>query len=102
MPDPPALQHADFAPLVGEAFTIRSSVVEHPIEATLIDARESTARPAPDAVRSPFSIQFQLPNTVQLPQGTVHVEHPAISPSDLFLVPIGTDDDGWYMEACFN
>jgi len=49
-----------------------------------------------------FSIQFQGPANLVLPQHTYTFEHPIIGTFDLFLVPIGKNSVGFEYEAVFN
>ncbi len=50
----------------------------------------------------PFSIVFRGPGDVLLPQRIYRMEHEEIGVFDLFLVPIGPDEEGLRYEAVFT
>ena len=52
--------------------------------------------------RAPFSILFSGPMQPTFPQGIYKVEHSAMNPIELFIVPVGPDDIGMRYEAVFN
>jgi len=52
--------------------------------------------------REPFSIVFRGPRTPILPQRIYRVAHPEIGDFELFLVPIGPDEQGMRYEAVFT
>jgi len=49
-----------------------------------------------------FSIFFRGPNEQFLGQGIQHLEHDQLKSLDLFLVPIGRNEQGTRYEAVFN
>lgn len=49
-----------------------------------------------------FSVFFRGPLEYILPQGTYHMEHEKMGEIDLFIVPVGRDQDGFRYEAVFN
>ncbi len=49
-----------------------------------------------------FSIVFRGPHDKSFQQSTYKVEHDKIGSFDLFMVPIGKDNNGIYYEAVFN
>ena len=49
-----------------------------------------------------FSIQFQGPGNVFLPQRIYTLEHEILGRFDLFLVPVGKNSNGFEYEAVFN
>src|SRR5690242_10458636 len=49
-----------------------------------------------------FSIVFRAPTEPLLPQGMRHFEHDEIGSFDLFIVPIGRDENSVQYEAVFN
>ncbi len=49
-----------------------------------------------------FSVVFRAPNQPFLSQGMRRLEHDQIGAFDLFLVPIGRDEQGIQYEAVFN
>jgi hypothetical protein len=49
-----------------------------------------------------FSLIFRGPRDRFLGQGTRSLEHEKLGQSDLFLVPVREDAEGYYYEAVFN
>ena len=49
-----------------------------------------------------FSIQFQGPANLFLPQRIYTLEHATLGKFDLFLVPVGKNSNGFEYEAVFN
>jgi hypothetical protein len=75
-----------------------------PLEAELIEVAPLPSRPAPKGVdrREPFSLVFRAAGTSHLPQKIYQVEHEKLGTFDLFLVPIGPDQEGMTYQAIFN
>lgn len=88
-----------FAELVGDEFRVHGEAGE------LFELRLAASVPiglAPPSGREPFSILFRGPADPILPQRTYAVEHATLGRFDLFLVPLGADDNGARYEAVFN
>jgi len=49
-----------------------------------------------------FALHFHVPTEMPPQQGTYHVEHEALGPMDVFLVPIAREGDTLVLEAVFN
>jgi len=49
-----------------------------------------------------FALHFHAPNQMPPQQGTYHIEHEALGPMDVFLVPIAREGDTLVLEAVFN
>ncbi len=49
-----------------------------------------------------FSLLFQGPENVELPQGMYALRHEMLGDLSLFLVPIGQSDGRYQLEAIFN
>jgi hypothetical protein len=89
----------DFKPLVGTTFQIRLNPQETvPVELTEISEFPDYEGPR----RAPFSLIFRGAHRFVLPQQTYRIEHEAIGPLEIFLVPIGPDPKGMGYEAVFN
>jgi hypothetical protein len=90
-----------FAPHLGEKFRIQAA--DSPwAEMTLIEATALGQDTASAGRRAPFSIVFRGARDRVLPQRIYRVEHEAIGAFDLFLVPIGPDQEGMRYEAVFG
>src|SRR4051794_6557449 len=95
---------ASFAPLLGDRFQLVVSGSDV-IDLTLLEADGD--RPRSDeqvdagAGRSPFSIVFRGPLEPVLPQRIYGFRNDTLGSFELFIVPIGADDDGIRYEAVF-
>jgi hypothetical protein len=90
-----------FAPYLGETFRIQAP--DSPsAEMTLIEATALGEGTAPEGQRAQFSLVFRGTRDRVLPQRIYRVEHDAIGEFDLFLVPIGPDQEGMRYEAVFG
>jgi hypothetical protein len=65
---------------------------------TLIDVSAVQSSPRQET----FSLIFRGAGDRGLPQGTWRLDHAALGALDIFLVPVGRDERGWYYEAVFN
>jgi hypothetical protein len=68
-----------------------------PLDIELISATELG-----ESSGRPFSIVFRGPKDSPLPQRIYRMEHEEIGAFDLFVVPIGPDEEGLRYEAIFN
>lgn len=98
------LTGADFRPHLNQTFRIHRESSE-PLESKLIEV--SDVGPGPregDAGtrRRPFSILLRGPVEPVLRQAIYRIEHAEMGALDLFLVPIGPDNQGMRYEAVFN
>jgi hypothetical protein len=76
------------------------------MEVELVEVTEKRAldsqRPAAASCQERFSIIFRGPRDRILQQGMYQLQHNQLGALDLFLVPVGQDQDGVYYEAVFN
>ena len=103
---PRALERAIFAEHLGEIFRVLLESGER-LELELVEIAPLASvapgdRARPSARPDPFSIEFKGPRDKALAQGTVQVEHDEMGTFDLFLVPVGEDQEGRQYEAVFN
>jgi hypothetical protein len=92
-----ALTAGDFAPLLHEPFRIDRGDGS-PFSVELIEVSEADS----GAVRQQFSLVFRGGPTPPLPQRIYAVEHERLGRIELFLVPLGPDDDGQRYQAVFT
>jgi len=64
----------------------------------LTDILARTKTPGQEA----FSLMFQGPAEPFVPQGVRRLKHGTLGELDLFLVPVGKENDGFQYEAVFN
>ena len=84
---------ATFVSYINSVFVFRPHGLRKDIEVTLMQVRDMTAAPGGEC----FSLLFRGGGQA-LEQNTYTVEHPALGTFKLFLVPVGTDDNG--AEGC--
>jgi hypothetical protein len=89
-----ALTAEDFEPLLHEPFSLGSQ-----FEIELIDVSSSGTA---GSARPQFSLLFRGGPTPPLAQGVHGLEHARLGRLDLFLVPLGPDEEGQRYEAVFT
>src|SRR2546423_3894420 len=91
------LEHEEFAKHLNSKFRIGVNDKET-VEAELTDVSEHLISPKQER----FSIVFRTSNDLFLGQGDRPFEHDQMGKFNLFLVPIGRNEQGTYYEAVFN
>jgi hypothetical protein len=95
-----SLDMTSFTGRVGEQFRIAIG------DATMLTTQLIEVTPAGTPPRgprrTPFSLVFRSPPGAPLPQRIYRLHHDELGALDLFLVPIGPDDDGMLYEAVFS
>jgi hypothetical protein len=91
------LEHADFAKHLNSKFRIRIDDLQT-VDSELTGVSELLLSPRQER----FSLVFRASNEFFLGQGQRPFEHEVMGQFELFLVPIGRDEDGTYYEAVFN
>lgn len=86
------LTHATFVELLATPFVVGN------VPMTLVEV--SDLRTSPNA--ESFSILFRGPKSAPLGQGQHVVGHERLSELELFIVPVGEDQDAYHYEAIFN
>jgi hypothetical protein len=95
------LQSANFQTYVAQKFQVRLEGSE-PIELELVSVTELGADREAD-MRRPFSLIFLGPPSNQyLLQGTYRLEHPQMGGLDLFIVPLGPQQQRMRYEVIFT
>ena len=94
------LTHGRFADCVGDTFSVefddgQAGPMEL-IEAKLLPTREAQVR------NDPFSLVFRHVDQHVHPQQMYRLQHQQLGSLDVFLVPIGPDEQGMRYEAVFN
>ena len=94
------LRAADFSPLLNNKFKIYFD----PSSPSVVELIEVTERKSnsDEVLRHPFSIVFRGLKDKEWSQGMYTIDHKSLGKMDLFLVPIGPDDQGMCYEAVFN
>jgi hypothetical protein len=101
MPD--QVTRADFAECLGEQFQIECGGQAIAAELAMVTGHGSkSAEDGRHSKRESFSLLFHAPKQWRYPQRTYRLSNPKIGPLDIFLVPLGPDDQGMRLEAVFN
>ena len=98
------LTQEDFAVQLGRSFRVFPQA-GHPLDMELIEVTGLRRRgwpKDPSSGREPFSLLFRGPRKPILPQAIYRMEQAGMGALDLFIVPIGLDDEGLLYEAVFN
>lgn len=75
----------------------------HAAESTVVETELIVAEDLGSTPRQErFSLIFRGPGEPYLPQNMYRIEHDVMGSLDLFLVPVGKDEDGIQYEAVFN
>lgn len=88
----------DFTPHVGADFAVLGPA--DPVALRLVAADALPADPAGRS-RAPFSLEFVGPVDPAFAQATLTLEHPALGPLDIFVVPLARDAAGTRYQAVF-
>lgn len=72
------------------------------VDVELISATGLGGSAGEEMSRQPFSIVFRGPGDILLPQRIYRMEHDQIGSFELFIVPIGPDEEGFRYEAIFT
>ena len=94
---PEKLSKAFFSDALNTHFHLQPDTGES-VDLELIELKDGYALPGQEQ----FSLKFRGPGQAILPQKTYRMDHDRIGPFDLFIVPIGRDEDALYFEAIFN
>ena len=84
-----------FAAAVGETFALEA-------EGATRSAELIEAKPLGGAPGRPFSLLFRVADGAPLPQRMYPLGHDRLGDFELFLVPVGADEDGAQYEAIFT
>ncbi len=96
------MQIEDFSPKKGDIFKLVISD-DHQLDIVLSDITSRKTRDFPGKIRDPFSLFFDGAKGVLCPQGTYRFRHGDDWEKEIFIVPIGQNDDGTYRyQAVFN
>ena len=74
----------------------------YPEDSSTLDLELVSSTGLNEGSERPFSIVFRGPGDALLPQRIYRMEHAEIGAFEIFLVPIGPDDEGLLYEAIFN
>ena len=91
------LTTADFDPPRLAAFVAHSPGGGPPLTLELLEVKALQGAPA----RRAFLLLFRARTTYYIPQGNIALDHNQYGRLEIFMVPIGRDDEGLLLEAIF-
>jgi hypothetical protein len=94
------LTEGDFAKHVGSKFLV--NLDQQALELELVEVKSYLSSPTDQAGMERFSLFFRGPREIQLPQRSHVLNHESMGATEIFLVPIAVDDQGFRYEAVFN
>jgi hypothetical protein len=86
---------------IGSRFRLHADDVFE-VEVSEVNERGGRSGATPESRRTPFSVVFLGPRDPVLPQRIYRLDHEELGTLDLFLVPIGRDEEGVRYEAVFT
>jgi hypothetical protein len=90
-----------FAPHVGTSFWVELPNGSR-VELKLAKAAKVMESESARLERHPFSLYFEGPKSILLPQQTYHLSHAAMPEMDIFIVPVGHTGTTYQYEAVFT
>lgn len=98
---PANLTEEAFAENLNTKFRVRVEA-PHPVELELTEVKSYRVKAGEQDGLERFSLFFQGPADIYLPQQIYSFEHPSMGEFDLFMVPVGRDERGFRYEIVFN
>jgi hypothetical protein len=68
------------------------------VELELVEVQEHQVGPKLEC----YSLLFQGPNSLRIPQGTHKLQHPALGEMEIFLTAVAGNQGGFTYESVFN
>ena len=90
-----------FSELVGAPFRLHLED-SSALDLELVSVTPALIHPGEARERAPFSVVFRGPTEPVLPQRIYRFESETLGSFELFVVPIGPDDNGMQYEAVFG
>lgn len=101
MTDLESVTHDQFEACLNQRFTIELEEA-NAIEMELVEVNRLGDLNPDDDKRQPYSLIFRGPTEPVLPQRIYPLANETMGALDVFLVPIGPDEDGMRYEAVFT
>lgn len=94
-----ALTEKEFSKHLNTKFRVST---DQPIELKLSEVKGYLSKANEQSGMERFSVFFTGPGDRYLPQKVYSLEHDGMGALELFLVPVGQDQEGFRYEAVFN
>ena len=95
------LTEKNFARHLNTKFVVRGATPD-PVELELVEVKGYNAGPNEQGGMERFSLFLRGPSEAFLPQNTYALEHEGMGTHELFIVPVGRDQNGFRYEIVFN
>ena len=95
------LRRMDFEKHLGDTFRVETES-EETVDLVLVETTEIGSERSYTKRAEPFAVEFRGPSDLLLEQGTRELVHEHLGTMELFIVPVGPDDEGIRYEAVFN
>ncbi|MCM3869511.1 MAG: hypothetical protein ND895_02275 [Pyrinomonadaceae bacterium] len=95
------LTEVNFTKHLDTVFRVKVSAPQ-PVELKLVEVKGYSGGANEQSGMERFSLYFNGPGDLQLPQRTYELEHEQLGSLDIFLVTIARDEQGFRYEAVFN
>ena len=95
------LRLEDFADHIGAGFAFAPAIEGVP-DLVLTEANALPLHGGVNLPRAPFSLVFDMPGAIVLPQGMYRLNHPSREAVEVFLVPMAQDASAVRYCATFN
>jgi hypothetical protein len=97
---PATLTEHEFSQHLNSQFQLK--LADRELELELVEVKGYPAGPNEQGGMERFSIFFNGPGEINLPQSVYHLTHERMGEFDIFLVPVSGDSSGYRYEAVFN
>ena len=97
---PATLTEQEFSQHLNSKFQLK--LADRELELELVEVKGYPAGPNEHGGMERFSIFFNGPGDIKLPQSVYHLTHERMGEFDIFLVPVSGGDNGYRYEAVFN
>lgn len=98
---PANLTEAEFSKHLNTKFQVDTEANGH-VTVELIEVKGYPGTPHEQSGMERFSVFFDGPPDVKLPQRTYRLQHAEMGAFDIFLVPVARNEHGFRYEAVFN
>ena len=95
------LTEANLTKQLNTVFRVKASA-PRPVELKLVEVKGYVSGANDQSGMERFSLYFNGPGDLHLPQRTYELEHEQLGSLDIFLVTVARDERGFLYEAVFN
>lgn len=96
------LKRSDFEKHLGDPFRAEVEPGGESVDLVLVEAAGIGTERSYTQREEPFAVEFRGPADLVLAQGIRILQHERLGALELFLVPVGPDNEGMRYEAVFN